>query len=107
MAKADEPVFSGAANNAIKVGKAVGEQVVAGMLIGDLGQDPNKIHAIGHSMGGQVVGNVGKAAFQFSSQKIARVTGLDVAQQYFDSHLAEDTISPNDAKLVDIMHTNR
>jgi len=106
LAKADEPVFSGAANNAIKVGKAVGEQVVAGMLIGDLGQDPNKIHAIGHSMGGQVVGNVGKAAFQFSSQKIARVTGLDVAQQYFDSHLAEDTISPNDAKLVDIMHTN-
>ena len=60
LAKADEPVFSGAAKNAVKVGKAVGEEVVAKMLIGDLGQDPNKIHAIGHSMGAQLVGNVGK-----------------------------------------------
>jgi len=106
LAKADEPEFSGAANNAIKVGKAVGEKVVAKMLIADLGQNPDQIHAIGHSMGCQLVGNVGKAAHQFSNQKISRVTGLDCAQQYFDSHLAEDTISPNDAKLVDIMHTN-
>jgi len=106
LAKADEPEFSGAANNAIKVGKAVGEKVVAKMLIEGLGQNPDKIHAIGHSMGGQVVGNVGKAAYEFSNQKIARVTGLDVAQQYFDSHLSEDTIRPDDAKLVDIMHTD-
>merc|ERR1712107_27016 len=53
-----------------------------------------------------LLSNVGKAAYEFSNQKIARVTGLDVAQQYFDSHLSEDTIRPDDAKLVDIMHTD-
>merc|ERR1711963_102808 len=106
LARADEPVFEGAARNAIKVGKAVGEKVVAKMLIGDLGQDPNKIQAVGHSMGGQVVGNVGRSAYEFSNQKIARVTGLDVAQSYFDTELSEDTIRPDDAKLVDIHHTD-
>ena len=43
LAKADEPEFSGAANNAIEVGKAVGEKVVAKMLIEGLGQNPDKV----------------------------------------------------------------
>ena len=107
LARNDAPEFEGAAKNAIKVGKAVGEQVVAKSLIQDLGQDPNLIHAIGHSMGGQLVGNIGKAAFQFSSQKIARVTGLDVAQSYFEQAMEpEDLFGKDDAKLVDNMHTS-
>merc|ERR1711976_164306 len=112
LAKADEPVFEGAARNAIKVGKAVGEKVVAKMLIGDLGQDPNKIQAVGHSMGGQLVVNVGRSAYEFSNQKIARVTGLDTAQLNLIADLSEDTIGPdyaylaNTAKLVDIHHTD-
>jgi len=107
LAKADAPVFDGAANNAVKVGKAVGEQIVGQMLIQSLGQDPNKIHAIGHSMGAQLVGNIGKSAFQSTSQKIARVTGLDTAQAYFEQAMPpEDLIDGTAAKLVDIMHTN-
>ena len=112
LAKADAPIFEGAARNAIKVGKAVGEKVVAKMLIGDLGQDPNIIQAVGHSMGGQLVVNVGRSAYEFSNQKIARVTGLDTAQLNLIADLSEDTIGPdyaylaNTAKLVDIHHTD-
>ena len=107
LARNDAPEFEGAAKNAIKVGKAVGEQIVAKTLIQDLGQDPNMIHAIGHSMGAQLVGNVGKSAYEFSSQKIARVTGLDTAQAYFEQAMdPNDLLGRNDAKLVDVMHTS-
>lgn len=51
------------------VGKAIAgvlDQMVA------RGLNPNKIHIVGHSMGGQVSGYVGK----YVTHKIARITGM-------------------------------
>ena len=64
-----------AAKNSIKVGQFIGEKLVAQLLVGKLGQSAQKIHAIGHSLGGHLVGNIGKAA-RDNGSKIARVTGL-------------------------------
>lgn len=52
-----------------------GEEFVVEVLIKKLGQKPNKIHAIGHSLGSHVVGNIGKATQENGNYKIARVTG--------------------------------
>ena len=52
-----------------------GKEFVVNVLIKKLGQSHNKIHAIGHSLGGHMVGNIGKSTQDNGNYKIARITG--------------------------------
>ena len=99
----DWPIYVRAAENAVKVGKVVGQKVVSKLLIKKLKQNPKLIHAIGHSLGAHVVGNIGK----YSGQKIGRITGLDPARVYFENwaHVHERLLR-TDADFVDVIHTN-
>ena len=64
-----------AANNAVKVGKHSGEVIGVDLLMNGLGQTPDQIHAIGHSLGGHVVGHFGRSVKELGGQgQIARIT---------------------------------
>ena len=49
-----------AAQNAVKVGQHAGQVIGIDLLLNGLGQTPDQIHAIGHSLGGQLVGHFGR-----------------------------------------------
>ena len=40
-----------------------------------LGQNPDQIHAIGHSLGAHLVGHIGRSVENATGHKMARVTG--------------------------------
>ncbi|XP_014483301.1 PREDICTED: lipase member H-A-like [Dinoponera quadriceps] len=64
------------------------------------GFDPEKLYIVGHSMGGQIAGYVGrKVSFQLS-----RITGLDPAGPLFN--ILVPHLSSSDARFVDIIHTD-
>ena len=64
-----------AAHNAVRVGTYCGEVIGFNLLLIGLGQSPDQIHAIGHSLGGQMVGHFGREFKRLSDQgPIARIT---------------------------------
>ena len=88
----------------MKIGKAIGEQIVKNMLINQFGQDPSLIHVIGHSLGAHMAGQIGQETQKRSLQKIGRITALDPASPYFEG--TSKMLSKNHAELVDVIHTN-
>ncbi|KAH0954067.1 hypothetical protein HN011_009505 [Eciton burchellii] len=75
------------------IAKALDEMVKSGF-------DSEKLHVVGHSMGGQIAGNIGRKV----SFKIPRITGLDPAGPFFN--ILEPRLSNSDARFVDIIHTD-
>ncbi|KAH0539274.1 hypothetical protein KQX54_003442 [Cotesia glomerata] len=67
----------------------------------ELGLDLDTFHLIGHSMGAQMAGFVGK----YSKYTLPRITGLDPAGPGFYLPTAEH-INDKSAKFVDILHTD-
>ncbi|KAF7993895.1 hypothetical protein HCN44_011164 [Aphidius gifuensis] len=66
-----------------------------------LGLDIEKFHFIGHSMGAQIAGFVGK----YSNNLIPRITGLDPAfPGFYNQGIGH--IDKNSARFVDIIHTD-
>ena len=63
-----------AAKNSVKVGQYAGQVLGLDLLINGLGQKPEQIHAIGHSLGAHLVGHFART-IQFKAGSIARVTG--------------------------------
>ncbi|KAM4636061.1 inactive pancreatic lipase-related protein 1-like isoform 2-T2 [Discoglossus pictus] len=61
----------------------------------------SNIHIIGHSLGAQIAGHVGKRI-----TLIWRLTGLDPAGPYFHNTPDDVRLSKNDAVFVDIIHSN-
>jgi len=67
---------------------------------------PDKIHALGHSLGSHVSGFIGRdfQALQ-NGDKIARITGLDPALPRFGALEDDCRLDPTDASFVDVIHT--
>ena len=100
----DPYLYIRASNNAIKIGRKIGGKIISNLLIEDLNQNPNLIHAIGHSLGAHLVGNIGKNS---GNQKIGRITGLDPARPYFENYAdSKERLLKEDADFVDVIHTN-
>lgn len=68
----------------------------------------DKLHIVGHSLGAQLAGFVGREIIRQSGgkRKIKRITGLDPAFPLFYPGWLVGHISENDAELVDVMHTD-
>ena len=67
-----------------------------------------KVHCIGHSLGGQTCGYVGRNVQRENNGiKINRITGLDPAEPYFGyGTLPEVCLDETDADFVDVIHTD-
>ncbi|XP_003974174.2 lipoprotein lipase isoform X1 [Takifugu rubripes] len=61
-----------------------------------------RIHLLGYSLGAHVAGIAG----DLTDHKISRITGLDPAGPTFEHADNQNTLSPDDAKFVDVLHTN-
>ena len=61
-----------AANNAVRVGYHSGEVIGVDLLMNGLGQTPDQIHAIGHSLGGHVVGHFGRAIKEIGGEFLTK-----------------------------------
>ena len=101
---ANQTIFKSAVS-AINLGQVIGEKLVSNLLLDQLEQDPLKIHLIGHSLGAQMSGHIGRQTKKQTGQVLGRITGLDPANIFFEQVPAK-MISKQDAKLVDIIHTN-
>lgn len=64
---------------------------------------PDNITLVGFSMGAQVMGFAGRHFNKTASMPLARITGLDPAGYLFEN--TNVTLSKNDAKFVDVIHT--
>ena len=111
--------------NTPRVGCYAGKELVVDILVRALGQDPDKIHVIGHSLGAHVAGHLGRTVQEYLSLKIGRITGLykshfsirylgkqcvhaglDPGKPWIDNMGPDAKVLPTDADFVDIMHTN-
>ena len=84
------------------IGQIVGEMFVVKVLVRELLQNPELIHIISYSASSHLAGQIGKTAKQ-NDIEIGRITGLDPPNPWVKRHL---WLTRNDAKFVDIIHTN-
>ncbi|XP_013113989.2 phospholipase A1 [Stomoxys calcitrans] len=74
----------------------------------DNGLDIDKFHIVGHSLGGQMAGIIGREVWERSqkTKKIKRITGLDPAFPLFYMGGLARHLCKYDAEFVDVMHTD-
>ncbi|XP_043911461.1 inactive pancreatic lipase-related protein 1-like [Protopterus annectens] len=65
------------------------------------GYSASRVHIIGHSLGSHAAGEAGKR-----KPGIARITGLDPAEPFFQNTPTEVRLDPSDATFVDVLHTD-
>ncbi|XP_041698409.2 lipoprotein lipase [Coregonus clupeaformis] len=84
--------------------KLVGEDVarLINWLEVDLKYDLMNLHLLGYSLGAHVAGIAGN----LTNNKVNRITGLDPAGPSFEYAEHTNRLSPDDAKFVDVLHTN-
>ncbi|KAJ6636193.1 Endothelial lipase [Pseudolycoriella hygida] len=68
------------------------------------GLDHSRIHMIGYSLGAPIAAEAGRA-LQNLSYIIPRITGLDPALPFYGNNMHAE-LNKNDAKFVDIIHTD-
>lgn len=86
------------------IGKAIGK------FLADMRQQygfPSKnIHAIGHSLGSQMLGYAGTTYTDITKEKISRVTGIDPAGPCFSNGYIDDQIRSGVGEYVEVYHCN-
>lgn len=74
----------------------------------DEGLDVNTFHIVGHSLGGQMAGMIGRFVHRKSTgeSKLVRITALDPAFPMYYPSFATNPVNKKDAEFVDIIHTD-
>ena len=93
------PWYGIAAANTRTVGARSGQFLK--FLINEFGLNIDDIHVIGFSLGGQLVAFIG----QELNGTLPRITGLDPAGFLFHTNPADEKLSPDDARFVDVIHS--
>ncbi|XP_068584190.1 inactive pancreatic lipase-related protein 1-like [Cebidichthys violaceus] len=91
--------YAQAANNARLVAAQVASMIT--FLMGNYNQKADKFHIIGHSLGAHAAGDVGSRI-----TGLARITGLDPAEPYFQDTIDSVHLDTSDAAFVDVIHTD-
>lgn len=85
------------------IGRAVA-QFLTGLSEG--GVSPKNIHAIGHSLGSQILGHAGEIFIANTGRKISRITALDPAGPCFSKSFIKEQIRSGVAEYVEVYHCN-
>ncbi|TDH00980.1 hypothetical protein EPR50_G00175440 [Perca flavescens] len=88
-----------AANNARVLGAQVAFMIT--FLKANFKQKSDKFHIIGHSLGAHAAGDAGSR-----TAGLARITGLDPTEPYFQDTDASVRLDTSDAAFVDVIHTD-
>ncbi|XP_068424465.1 inactive pancreatic lipase-related protein 1-like [Clinocottus analis] len=91
--------YAQATNNARMVAAQVAFMTT--FLMGYYKQTADKFHLIGHGIGAHAAGDVGSRI-----PGLARITGLDPAEPYFQDTDAAVRLDTSDAAFVDVIHTD-
>ncbi|XP_059929119.1 inactive pancreatic lipase-related protein 1-like [Gadus macrocephalus] len=91
--------YAQAANNARVVAAQVAHMI--NFLMGNYKQTADKFHIIGHSLGAHAAGEVGRLV-----PNLARITGLDPVEPYFQGASRDVRLDTSDAAFVDVIHTD-
>lgn len=70
------------------------------------GYPSQNIHAIGHSLGSQMLGFVGTKFTELTNEKIWRVTGIDPAGPCFSNSFIDNQIRSGVGQYVEVYHCN-
>ncbi|XP_026315857.1 pancreatic triacylglycerol lipase-like [Hyposmocoma kahamanoa] len=98
---ARDPCYIQAARNTELVGMCTAQLVDE--MVKNYNFSLSKIHPIGFSLGGQIVGFIGN---YMTSGRFERSTGLDPALPLFATSDNRKKLDSGDAKFVDVLHTN-
>ncbi|CRL01709.1 CLUMA_CG014925, isoform A [Clunio marinus] len=94
--------------NLVKIGKLVGENIFN--LVEQKVLELKNFHVVGHSLGGQMAGYIGRwmIALSRGRSKLARITALDPAKPLFyeDLIFLPTHLTFFDAEFVDIIHSD-
>jgi pimeloyl-ACP methyl ester carboxylesterase len=85
------------------IGTALGE-FLAGLK--RHGFPSKNIHCVGHSLGSQMLGHTGTTYYNKTSEKVARITGIDPAGPCFSNALIDEQIRSGVADYVEVYHCN-
>lgn len=85
-------------------GSAIADYI--SFLVMTTGANPRNMLPVGFSLGGQVVGFVGRNVQRLLGIKLTAILGLDPAGPLFDYGKLDSHINSNDADYVQIVHTN-
>ncbi|XP_030298608.1 inactive pancreatic lipase-related protein 1 isoform X1 [Sparus aurata] len=91
--------YAQAANNARVVAAQVASMIK--FLMGKYRQKADEFHIIGHSLGAHAAGDTGSRI-----PGLARITGLDPAEPYFQDTNSSVHLDTSDATFVDVIHTD-
>ncbi|XP_028279243.1 inactive pancreatic lipase-related protein 1-like [Parambassis ranga] len=91
--------YAQAANNARVVGAQVASMI--SFLMDYYKQNADVFHIIGHSLGAHAAGEAGSRV-----PGLARITGLDPIEPYFEENNAAVRLDTSDAIFVDVIHTD-
>ncbi|XP_060943137.1 inactive pancreatic lipase-related protein 1-like [Limanda limanda] len=91
--------YAQAANNARVVAAQVASMI--NFLMVNYRQKADKFHIIGHSLGAHAAGDAGSR-----TPGLARITGLDPTEPYFQDTDASVRLDTTDAAFVDVIHTD-
>lgn len=70
----------------------------------DGGVSPQRMHCIGHSLGGQILGYTGRIFIETTDEKISKITALDPAGPCFSNSLVEHQVRSGVAEYVEVYH---
>lgn len=74
----------------------------------DEGLNVDTFHLVGHSLGGQMCGVIGRSVYKKTRREtqVLRISALDPAFPGFYPSLGTPAVNKNDARFVDIIHTD-
>ncbi|CAH1796508.1 unnamed protein product [Owenia fusiformis] len=94
-----------AASNTRVVGAAAAQLMYAYMQNSAIGVNIANVHCIGHSLGAQTCGYMGKW-LAARNQRLGRISGLDPAGPWFADTTPAVRLTERDATFVDVIHSN-
>ncbi|CAG9762078.1 unnamed protein product [Ceutorhynchus assimilis] len=90
--------------NTYDVGKFIAKLLVN--LYKNYGVDKRNFLIVGHSLGGQVAGFIGKQFKKQTLQSLPRIIALDPAGPLFTTRPLNERLNKDDADVVEVVHTN-